>query len=129
ALSPPSTQTSAAAPSRRPRGAARSACCSPPPPPERERPGCVGVDCSAPVLSSNWDATAVRGADGRSDDLSRQQELLLLVAARLARAEAHHRRLRRGGDPARSADQPRDDPQILALGAGPGAQAWRADGV
>ena len=49
---------------------------------------------------------------GRSDDLSRQQELLVLVAAAMAGAEAHDGRVRRGGDPALSAREPGDGAEI-----------------
>src|SRR6266851_2076311 len=115
--STPTTSPRSIAPSRRPRAAPPSGCCS-------------GPGFSAPIAGraccrQSSERTRWWDPYGRSDDLSRQQELLLLVAAPVARAEAHHGRVRRGGDPALSAREPRDDPQILALGAGPGIAPWR----
>ena len=65
--------------------------------------------------------------DERSDDLSRQQELRLMVAAGVAGAEAHRGRVRGDRNPAVSARQPADRHAILAVRAGAGAAARRSD--
>src|SRR4051794_15926952 len=70
-----------------------------------------------------------RGPYGRSDALSRQQELLVLVVAPVARPETDHRGVRGSRHPALPAEHAGDDPQILALRPGAGAQARRGDGV
>src|SRR5712692_8351328 len=123
--STPTTSPRSTAPSRRPRAARLSECCS------RARmyngffaPIAGRACCRQSSVPTRWWVPY-----GRSDDLSRQQELLLLVAAPVARAEAHHDRFRRGGDPALSAGKPPDGSEILALGAGPGIAPRRHYGV
>src|SRR6266849_3180754 len=123
--STPTTSPRSTAPSRRPRAARLSECCS------RARmyngffaPIAGRACCRQSSVPTRWWVPY-----GRSDDLSRQQELLLLVAAPLARAEAHHGGFRRSGDPALPVRQPRDGAEIFAFGAGAGIAPRRADRV
>src|SRR6185437_14871599 len=73
--------------------------------------------CAAPWRPPHWDggATVARIADGRLHHLYRQQELFLLVAARLADAEAVGRPVRGGGDPAARDGDAHHHPAPLAL--------------
>src|SRR6266852_3325174 len=114
--STPTTSPRSTAPSRRPRAARLSECCSR----ARMYNGFFAPIAGRACCRQSSERTRWWVPYGRSDDLSRQQELLLLVAAPVARAKTHHGRVRGGGDPALSAREPGDRAEIFAFGAGPG---------